>query len=73
MFGWIPRLKLLGSSCCWEVLMLCRVAQEVDSERTGDTHKATELINDKAERHKFQALTFCLFERKVKNKCIFLT
>lgn len=48
-------------SHCWEV-MLCRVVQEVDSERIGDMYNATEL-SGKAKTRKFLALIFCLFEK----------
>lgn len=62
------RFQLLPAHC-WDA-MLCRVALAVDSERIGDTYKATEL-SGKTERQKFLALIFCLFGRKAKNKCIF--
>lgn len=45
-----------------EVLTLCRVAQEVDSEKAGHMTMATELIHGKAERQMFLAFTFCLLK-----------
>lgn len=58
--------RLLGSPHCWDTV-LCRVALAVDSERIGDTYKATEL-SGRTERQKFLALIFCLFERKAKKE-----